>query len=256
MKKTSMKRILLATMVLVLFPFPALAIEQYVIAEMFVRTDENGTTHLTMEPPQHEKPFWIRIDGARWMTVRGVPEERIAELLQKHGTSVQPSAPETKPIMAKSDPGAEPANLYDGMVKNMIEDVKSKIEENRRQRPKQKYTQSELKTLLGVAQIAANLSSPGQYAGQAATEPSAPPPREADDDEPSASQRFAPPPPIFQPSAQPSAQPRGAIDITTGQFFSPAAGGVIDPRTGTFHVDTGAGFIDTRTGQFSPKIGP
>ena len=57
--------------------------------------------------------------------------------------------------------------------------------------------------------------------------------------------------PINAPSA-----PRGAIDVTTGEY-TPAAGGVIDPQTGTFHQEVGSGCVtNTKTGEFSPKIGP
>ena len=57
-----------------------------------------------------------------------------------------------------------------------------------------------------------------------------------------------PPPPIPHVNV-----PQGAIDVTSGQYLPPAAGGVIDPRTGTFHIDAGGGYINSQTGEFSPK---
>lgn len=52
------------------------------------------------------------------------------------------------------------------------------------------------------------------------------------------------------------AKPSGAINVRTGEYYEPAAGGVVDPRTGTFHQDVGGGYINTKTGEFSPKTGP
>jgi tetratricopeptide (TPR) repeat protein len=50
--------------------------------------------------------------------------------------------------------------------------------------------------------------------------------------------------------------PKGAINVTTGEYYPPAAGGIIEPKTGTFLHDVGGGYVDTRTGQFIPKTGP
>jgi len=57
--------------------------------------------------------------------------------------------------------------------------------------------------------------------------------------------------PFTQPFSSP---PSGAIDVTTGEFYPPAAGGVINPRTGDFYPDVGGGYINPRTGDFMPKI--
>ena len=51
----------------------------------------------------------------------------------------------------------------------------------------------------------------------------------------------------------PNNTPSGAINVTTGEYYPPAAGGVIEPRTGTFYHDVGGGYINTRTGDFAPK---
>ncbi len=49
--------------------------------------------------------------------------------------------------------------------------------------------------------------------------------------------------------------PKGAINIRTGEYYPPGAGGIIEPKTGTFLPDVGAGYVDPRTGKFIPKIG-
>ncbi|WP_432262932.1 hypothetical protein [Cupriavidus sp. TMH.W2] len=58
------------------------------------------------------------------------------------------------------------------------------------------------------------------------------------------------PPPVYAPAAP--AVPQGAINVHTGQFYAPAAGGVVDTATGTFHQAVGGGYINTQTGAFSP----
>lgn len=59
-----------------------------------------------------------------------------------------------------------------------------------------------------------------------------------------------------RPHASPSPTiPRGAINVQTGEYYPPAAGGIIEPKTGTFMPDVGGGYIDSRTGKFIPKIG-
>jgi len=47
--------------------------------------------------------------------------------------------------------------------------------------------------------------------------------------------------------------PRGAVDVTTGQYYPGAAGGIINPRSGEFYPDVGGGYINPSTGQFMPK---
>jgi hypothetical protein len=106
MKRTFIKNILLAVMSLALFPAFGLT-EQYIIAEIFCRTDSHGITRITLLPPEDEKPFWIRLDEKRWMTVRGVPKERVAELLQRYGTGAQLATPEAKPVVVKSGEASE-----------------------------------------------------------------------------------------------------------------------------------------------------
>jgi pilus assembly protein CpaB len=46
--------------------------------------------------------------------------------------------------------------------------------------------------------------------------------------------------------------PQGAIDMTTGRYLPPAAGGVINPQTGAFYQQVGGGYVNTQNGAFIP----
>jgi hypothetical protein len=50
----------------------------------------------------------------------------------------------------------------------------------------------------------------------------------------------------------PLAIPQGAIDVQTGQYLAPAAGGVVNPQTGAYYQQVGGGYINTQNGQFTP----
>ncbi len=54
-------------------------------------------------------------------------------------------------------------------------------------------------------------------------------------------------------TAAASTGPKGAIDVKTGQVYSPAEGGVVDPKTGTLHQDADGGYVNTKTGELRPQ---
>lgn len=54
-------------------------------------------------------------------------------------------------------------------------------------------------------------------------------------------------------AAVPSPSRHGLIDVRSGQYMPPAAGGYTDPRNGTFYAQSGPnGVVNTRTGEFIP----
>ncbi|KAK48173.1 pilus assembly protein CpaB [Caballeronia jiangsuensis] len=71
------------------------------------------------------------------------------------------------------------------------------------------------------------------------------------------SQNYVNPSPTLvdsSPTTVVNSVPQGAIDVTTGQYLPPAAGGVINPQTGAFYQSVGGGYVNTQNGSFVPAV--